>query len=606
MSRQKIRKSRAKAGRQVSKKTHVARVKEIEPDQLAKRERYFEFFVIAALFAFGVYHSVLYFGHKVVPNPDFPGFTRVARQLLSLQVPGSFKRAPGLGFLVVFLSNFTGGPSPDLTAGWLLGAILHPFNVILLWLVGKRIIGRSAMWVAIIAAINPWVVYSLTEPVVETTLLFFVLLTSYFIFRRSRWCYLFASMTAMVRYEGAALIMAAFVIDMISCENKSKRIRALVYAAAATVPLAMWMLGTVINWQSQAATHYLKELGVKGAFGETLSKYISLIWQVGFYPLFVPVPTASKDTVEVLLKMSRMLVAVSLAFGTVYGLYKRRWNILVLLIFFVPYILVHTLHSYVFTRFCTTVNWIVLLLCLYGLQSFWQLINKDGRIPKAIIVVLQGVLLVSAFAWLIQLVPYLPKIAPISRRSVSMPYVAMGVVAVIFAARRFIYRARYSWRDLSVSALVCLMVVSNQFVLARIMGDGQLDAEFKMLADWYRTNTERGEKLATTMSGIIRMFVPDREEDVMSMSCEKAENPMEYVSQCYERNITYIAWDSRVGYNPDGRYYKLWKMKNVAMLVKPQTLGPYEFVTQIRASKRRFVNIFRLHKPPPNPATDGN
>jgi len=323
---------------------------------------------------------------------------------LSLQVPGSFKRAPVLGLLVVFLSNFTPGPSPDLTAGWLLGAILHPFNIVLLWLVGKRIVGRSALWVAIIAAINPWVIYSLTEPVVETTLLFFVLLTSYFIFKRSNWCYLFASIATMVRYEGAALIFAAFVIDMISCENKRQRIWAFGYAAAATVPLAMWMLGTLINWQSQGATHYLKELGVEGTFGDTLLRYINLIWRVGFYPLFVPIPTASKDTVEVLLKLSMVFIAVSLVFGAVYGLYKRRWNILVMLIFFVPYILVHALHSYVFTRFCTTINWISLLLCLYGLQSIWQLINKGGRVPKVIIIVLQGVLLVLAFTWLIQLI----------------------------------------------------------------------------------------------------------------------------------------------------------------------------------------------------------
>ena len=32
--------------------------------------KYFEIFIIAVLFAFGVYHSVLYFGHQVVRNPD--------------------------------------------------------------------------------------------------------------------------------------------------------------------------------------------------------------------------------------------------------------------------------------------------------------------------------------------------------------------------------------------------------------------------------------------------------------------------------------------------------------------------------------------------------
>ena len=37
-------------------------------------ERRFEIFFLAVLFAFGLYHSVLYFGHQIVPNPDFTGF----------------------------------------------------------------------------------------------------------------------------------------------------------------------------------------------------------------------------------------------------------------------------------------------------------------------------------------------------------------------------------------------------------------------------------------------------------------------------------------------------------------------------------------------------
>ncbi|RKY21436.1 MAG: hypothetical protein DRP62_07975, partial [Planctomycetota bacterium] len=87
MSKRKFRKSKPKIGRQVSRKTRVDSIKEIEPDQLAKRERYFEYFLVAMLLAFGIYQSILYFGHKIVPNSDFPAIIRVGYQILSFQIP---------------------------------------------------------------------------------------------------------------------------------------------------------------------------------------------------------------------------------------------------------------------------------------------------------------------------------------------------------------------------------------------------------------------------------------------------------------------------------------------------------------------------------------
>ena len=562
--------------------------------ELADREKRFEIFVIAVLFGFGIYHSILYFGHQVVPNPDFTAFVHTGRRILSFQLPSSYKRAPVLGMLQVILSCFVGGQHPDLTAGWLLNAILHPFIAVLLWLVGKRIVGRAALWIAIVAIINPWLIQAFTDPIAETTLLFFTLLTFYFIFRRSRWCYLFASITSMVRYEGAALILAAFVMDMMYCRNRKQRLMSLVYAAAASVPLGLWMLGTVLSWRSLGSTHYLKELGIFGDFGQSLMRYIVLIWETGFYHLFIPVPSWSETATGIVFGMSKLLVGGSFVFGVVYGLCKRRWDIVALLLFFVPYIMVHILHSFQYHRFCVIIFWIVLLICLYGLAGLWRLMNGSGRLPKPLIVMLQGVVLVLSVVWLARLVPHLSQAAPMSRRSASMPFVAMGVVVAIYVARRFVWRIRYLWRDLSVSVLVCLMIVSNQFVLIQIVGNGDEDIEFKRLADWYVANAGPGEKLVSTMSNILRIFAPAHKDSFVHMAGIKAENPSEFAKRCYEKEITYVTWDSRLGVYVLDRYYKYWGMKNIAMLSMAKSIGPYEFIAKIPGNDENFVNVFRL------------
>jgi hypothetical protein len=609
MSRRKAKELKSKVGEKASKsRTTGASAKRDEGNEpmdkldMAKRERYFEIFIAAALFAFGVYVSIIYFGHKVVPNPDFQAWSGIARQLLSLKVPHSFKQAPVLGFLHVFLSNFIVGRHPDLTAGWLLNALLYPFNLILFWLIGRKIVGKSALWLALIIIIHPWLVYLLCEPIVETTLIFFSLLTFYFMFKRSSWCYLFASITTMTRYEGAALILAAFVMDMIYSTNRRQRIRAFLYSAAATLPLAFWLLGTALTWKPGTG-HYLSIFTKEYAKGfvEPLAdrrgviKHMGILWWVGFQPLLMPYPQADKAFVGVFWGLNKILAAVSFFFGCGYGLYKRQWKILALLIFFVPYFLLHAIYPYPIPRFHAPVFWIALLLCWFGLQSFWKLINGQGRIPKAGVFMLQALVLITAAIWLYHLVAYLPQMSRISPTSAFLPWAAMALVTFAFGLRIYIYKFRYLLRELLILVLVCLIIVSNQFILAPFLRDGKQGIEFKLLADWYVANAKPGEKMASYSTHPMRIYAPEYAEYFIWPP--KAENPSEFIKACYENNITYIVWATREGLSKDHYgYHKLGLDRNIAMLGEPRSIGPYEFITQL-GSRRGYVNIFRLHKP---------
>jgi len=605
MSSRKAKKFKPGVGNKASKGKAAGRNEPIEALDLTGRERYFEIFVAAALFAFGAYHSVLYFGHKIVPTPDFPDLFRVGRDVLSLKIPVRFKQAPVLGMLQFILSKFVGGQNPPLTAGWLLNALLHPFTLVLFWAVAKRVVGKSALWFAVIAVLNPWVMRMLTDPIVETTLLFFTLLTSYFIFRRSKWCYLFASITTMVRYEGAALILAAFVMDMIHGRDKRERIWAFAYSALASVPLMLWMLGTVLTWKS-GTTHYFDVLFTK-EYAKALAGsveartgivlHMKLLWQVGFQPLFMPYPGAGKDFVQLVWKLSRFGAIVSFFFGSIYGLYKRNWNILVLLIFFVPYFLLHAKYPYPLQRFHTNIFWIAMFICWFGLQSAWRIINKNQRIPAPAVIALQILTVIAAGTWLFRLLPYLPKISTLSPTSASVPYVSLGLAGLLLGVRAFAFKPRLLLQKAVILTVFALVVVSNQFMLVNLLGDGQRDKEFVDLAKWYSENSRPGEKMAVYMSGVVKMFAPKRAEDIVGFP--KADSPSELVKACYEEDITYVVWASREGLNPTHTGYRQLNLhENITLLGKPRSIGPYEFITQL-GSERGYVNVFRLRKPPP-------
>jgi hypothetical protein len=596
MSKHKIHKSRRRPDKKVPNVLSSDSLSQAELEQIKKRERYFDFVIIAAFLAFGIYQSVIYFGHKIVPISDFPDIVRIGHELLSFKIPSRFMQAPVVGLLQASLSYIVGGQHPDLTAGWLLNAILHPLNLVLLYLVGREIVGKTAIWFAIIAVLNYWVIYMLTEPIIETSLMFFILLTFYLIFKRSSWCYVAASIATMVRYEGAALILAAFVMDMIYRKERPQRIRAFMYSALATVPLAIWLLGLFLNWDPAKGNYlsvFTKDYAT--AFAEPVEDrtgivmHMRLLWEVGFRSLFI---AKGAEAIRVLFGLSKIIAGIGFAFGIFYGFLRRQWKILALLIFFVPYFLLHARYPYPLQRFHTTIFWIALLIFLLGLQGIWNLINGDGRVPKIIVIFLQAALAILSMVWVIWLVPEMSKASVISPTSAYLPWIAMVLAVLIFAGHIYVYKPRRWIRELTIFAVFCLIIVSNQFSLVRLVGDGQSEKEFKQLADWYITNAQPGEKMGVYMYQVVGIYAQKYADDIVALP--QAESPEEFVEACYKEGLTYVVWATREGLRNDSvRYRKLGLDKNIAQLRNLKSVPPYQFVTQV-GWDRGYVNIFRL------------
>jgi hypothetical protein len=258
----------------------------------------------------------------------------------------------------------------------------------------------------------------------------------------------------------------------------------------------------------------------------------------------------------------------------------------------VPYFLLHAFYPYPLQRFHTNIFWIALLLCLFGLQSIWKLINGNNRLPKVVVVILQGLVAIISIIWLISLIRYLPRLSSISPRSVSVSYAAIVLVVLIFAGQIYIYRYRHLLREFSILSFVCLIIVSNQFTLVRFLGDGQQDAEFKLLADWYIANAKPGEKMGVYMASVVKIFAPKYAENIVRLP--EADSPSEFVKACRKEGITYVVWAAREGLSDSHTGYRQFNLhKNIAHLQNPKDTEDYQFVTQV-GTERGYVNIFRL------------
>ncbi len=586
-------------------KAKKQKIKQVELDlNTDKQERFFGYFAVGILLTIGIYQSVILFGHKMVPISDFPAFVQTGHEILSFKCPTDFKRGPVTGVLQVLFGKIAGGRFPDLKGGWLLNAVIYPLILVLTWLIGKKMIGRTAIWLAILVAINPWTVYLLREPLADLPLLFFVLLTVYLIFRNSSWAYLAASITTMVRYEGAALILAAFVMDLIYKKTKKEKIIAFGYSALASVPLILWLIGTFINSASLAGggEHYLSTF-LQGKKHDQyyvnqnrtgIIMHLNLLWNASFRPLFMIDPKSSQESFETLLGLNKFTTLIFFAFGTIYALVKKNWLILPLLIFLIPYFLIHAFYPYPIPRYYSTTFWLVLLVILYGIKQIWAIINSKIPVPDVLIKIFQAVLMFIVLFLITPLVPYLKQLDAYCSAVRYLPFVVVSGIVLIVILRMYIYKFKFLLSDAAVAAVMVLIVISNQFSLSPLLGDGKQDIEFKYLADWYARNAKPGEKMVVYMCETVAIYVPDAKKDIINYS--SAETPEALVEKFRKQNVTYVCWASREGLSKDPWGDRVLNMHvTVPFLINPSDAGPYKFITQIRSGDR-FVNVFRLEK----------
>ncbi|HEG44138.1 MAG TPA: hypothetical protein ENH94_08835 [Phycisphaerales bacterium] len=590
-------------------RSDISVAKTLDPAQEAARIKYFQLAVGVVLLAFGVYYAKTLFGYIAVPNSDWPAFIAKAKEILNFKVPNNFKRLPLFGMLHIFISNFVGGNHPLLTAAWMLNAILAVLTVILIWRIARQIIGESAIWLSILIVVNPWVIKSQTDPLVEISMIAFSVMTFFFMFRNSNWCYVMAMLASMIRYECTALIGVCFLWDMVHCKTMKRRMLALLWSVLAFLPMGAWLVGTKLAWKGGG--HYVGHFTSDRHLG---MEYVRYLWETSFRyllelpaavkVLFVKVSSQGqadsiKSSVGILYGFSKAVAGISFVAGVIYGVIKRQWKYLALLLFFLVYIGIHMIRHKTHHRYCVPVVWLCIILCAYGLMCIWKMVNFRKAIPRVAVIILQIAVFVCATVWLVMLMRYLPEIKPFCTKGAYLPFAAMAAVIAVGVLRLVFFRAKYIWRDLALSAVICLMVVSSHFMTARIIGNGSHDREFKMLADWYVENTSGDEKLLTTMPHVVSTFAPKYKKYFRHTgSFKKLADANEFIEQCYKQKIIYIAWDSRLGLVPHDSYYKQWKLGKMAPLMQTRDVGPFEFMTQLKVSERRYINIFRLRAMP--------
>jgi len=573
---------------------------------------------MAALAVYGIVKAAAYWGAYAVPNPDFPGFVRVGQALWSGQRPSSFKRGPVLGLVLVALGRVMDGDV--MRAGWWLNAVLSVANVVLVFLVARRLVGRAAPFVAILTMTNPLVIDSQVNPIAETLMIFLTLLTLWLVFRGSAWAYVAASVATMTRYECAMLILLAFLVDGFRSRSRRGWLRALACSAGASVPFLIWMICTAVYW-SPGQSHYIKNYG----HGVAIGNFLKYCWQIPFrlmvrWPGELRVDLAgllppaqaqamglmfqSETEIQSLRSMVSLLngiTAVAMAAGlvcsAVAAVVRRHVGALVLWGFVVFYFLVHGLRAATVPRYVVPISWILVVLAVFGYGQGWRYLRRrwsardSGAGLPVVETALQVGVLLGGAVWLVGLLRYVAWY-PSSRMVLGGNWVLLaGMLGLVVAGAAYWAAARGAARVGAVTAVVVggVLFCSYHGQAVKLVGNNAYYLEFKILMDWFQEHTAPGEKLASRWANTLEYVVPERRADLVAMQTLGADTLEGFIENCRKRGIRYVTWSTR------GRAETRRGLEAVApILEQPQSTGPLQFLDRIRLSEDRWINVFVL------------
>jgi hypothetical protein len=597
--RKKIKKRRGK-GAKVPKPMEAPAV---EPD---RNQRLAEYAAVGLLVILGFIYSLHFLGHFVFPNPDFVAFLQIGQQWLSFRIPYTMKRAPLFTLITVLVGNFSSTPDRNLFGTELYNTIMLPTVMVLIYLIGRKFLGKAALWVAMLACISPWMVRMSSQPLAELTLVALFAATCLCIRSHIKWAYLFAMLGSISRWDMAGLIPAVALVDLI---RNRRWLKTIIMTALASIPFGLCMIITWTQLRGQAeGAHYIQVLSKDRTF--------ELAADLGFYwhnicsflnaQLLQYSPSGQVRSFEALNSavstVTGLLLGAAFLAGCVTAVIKKRWEIIVMLLAGVPYVMVHAIYPYRLSRFCVPVAWAGLIISAYGTITFWRWFVGRQK-PKFMIPVLQ---LIAAFIFILWAVKILvtldyaqTRYCPVIER---LALITSLVAVAGFLGLQLVRRYKPSMRWLIVPAFLALAVVSNAATTGFLMGDGQSNANFKRLGLWFLENARDDDRMITTMPGWLPIYTGlpiERFDHTGNILPKDAKDFSAFIQGCRKRNVTLIAWDSRLAGAPNDRYYKLWGLGRIQALGAPflgrkaDRIGPCQLIHIISEGSPK-VAIYRI------------
>lgn len=529
---------------------------------------------ILLLAIIGLLYSYTFFNHFACPSSDFVSFYDTGKSWLAFKLPNDMQRGPVYSIISASAGAMLSRADRYIIGADIYNAMLLPFSMILIYLIGRPMMGNAALWASILAGTIPWVIRQTSDPLAEMTLVALGAAAVACVRSHIRWAYFFAMLVSIARWDMAAAIPAVAIVDIM--QNR-KWFRTIATSLLASIPFALCMIIVLIQMKTKGSGSVNLDVMAKDhhfALTADMQLYVRNVCSFFTAPIVNIVGGQVKSNVDAnafIFWLASILLAVTFITGTVLAIKDKNRAIIAMLIIAVPYILLHAFYPWRLDRFCVPMVWIVLIIAVFGASRLWQYLKKAINNSTAISVIQFFSALILA-VWAYALCDTLKLVnqdcPPLFKLTVS----SIALACVGFFIMQILARKSFSTQWLIVPAFLILAIVSNSIGTGIAMSNGQKGINFQRLAQWFANNAKDNEKMATTMAGFMPFYCGLPEERFLhtrEVTGEDGNDFGSFIKSCDKHNITYIAWDARAGALRHEYLYNLWKFGKIDILGAP-------------------------------------
>jgi hypothetical protein len=503
-----------------------------------------------------------------VPESDFFDYKEKAVQLSNFDYPENFKRPPLFPVAIAVFAVPFSGPYQELYAAELIVALSALFSLLFIYRISFRFLGKHALWIAWVFAMHPTTLRMAIKPKPEMFVTVFILWAIDRFLGGDRKAYLIAFLATMVRYEGALVIVAFFVVDFIF--NKA-RIKSLFYSFLAGLPLVLWTLLHSEGSDGGSYGNYFNSYSLNISYLESLWRGLLAFLPYQYFNVW-------------------FILAFSLfIFGVVWGLKKYRSHTIVLLVFIAGFVAMHTIWPFNNVDYLVIVGWSLFAFIGLGAVTFAKFIlnriNFNERIVLAVSLNFLAIVVFLTATHKFQYEQFYPN--------------ALVMLSFLVSAATFLYflkqtSPKFNWNyyPLGLAVLILLAFWLNSKNNGDFFDIHYSKAEFRKAGEWFEENFQQGDKMAIAQPTVVSYFTKlDKEKDFLRITEIPNDEPGQINSWLKEQNVTYITWLSTNKVEQDVNAWESWKRDNrgwtlIKFLEKGNDLEGFEMVHEIKIGPR--------------------
>ncbi len=533
-------------------------------------------------------------GHYAKPYSDFFEFVDVGHALLAGELPHTLKRGVVYPVLVVAASKLLPGECPERTAAEWLSVALLAINAGLLFVIARPRLANFAAWPAAWFTLLPLTAYCtailLVEPMLTTALLATVVLAG----RGSRWTWVAAALTPLVRLDGAAALLAPAVADLVRGRKWST---ILIRGLVAALPLAAWLGLTTLTWSQRSDDHTLARMAAAPTF-DLLTPTLASVRATLDITLIERLSLGLIPAAALWHALPALVLALA-CMAVVAGIRQRDAAAIAAAATLVGLLIAQAVVPFSVERYVHPATALLSALAAIGLGALCRpvaihttaLATRSSLARLALNAILALVLVASAIPLTDRAQTWTSRAMSADRFEGRLALLGLLALAATWGLSRFAPGRRLA--ALAGLAFVAAVGIEQIARSSARLGPGDDMKNVIEAARWIRDNTPHDAGVLSDDPGLLRAYVGRQPQTrFVHFSNIAADTWPEIVAECRTRGVRYIIWHEHMLEHHGGYYGEKYRLERFRALNAPDTLAELRPVQ--RMPKRPALTILEL------------